>query len=59
MRPRTVRPARIIGRRSGALAPQLLHAGADRRKIIGGARSGHVSSVGFSVLPRGTLVNYG
>jgi hypothetical protein len=33
-----------IGRIRRALAAQLLHAGADGRKVVGGARSGHLSS---------------
>jgi hypothetical protein len=41
----SVRPPIIIDRRTGAIPPQLFNARSDRWKIVGGARSGHVSSV--------------
>jgi hypothetical protein len=39
------RPSLGLRRRRYALAPQLFDTGADRREIIGGAGSDHVSSV--------------
>jgi hypothetical protein len=45
IRLRGARPAGVVvGRHTGALPPQLFHACPDRREIIGGAGSGHVSS---------------
>src|SRR5271166_1798671 len=37
----------VVSRHPGALAAQLLHAGPDRAKIVGGTRSAHVSAVQF------------
>ena len=48
IRPRAVCPAEVVVvRHTGALPPQLFHARRDRREIVCGAGTGHVSSLVF------------
>jgi hypothetical protein len=47
VRPRAERPGVSCRRHLSPLAAQFFHAGSDRRKIVSGAGSGHVSSVSW------------